>query len=147
MNWRKSAGVTTASFNTNALGVGSHTITANYAGNGNFNAASLGSIKGTVWNDVNADGFRAAGDPGLGGWTVFLDLDASGNGHQTLIEKLNESTLFLPVAVGAEGRIHLVNKQRVLRVTYPSKSGFSIWRARPFSCIIAAFTPSTCKKA
>src|SRR5438477_3480693 len=38
---------------------------------------------------------------------VFLDLDASGNGHQTLIEKLNESTLFLPVAVGAEGRIHL----------------------------------------
>ena len=45
---------------------------------GNFNPASLGSITGTVWNDVNADGARAAGDPGLSGWTVFLDLNNNG---------------------------------------------------------------------
>jgi hypothetical protein len=48
---------------------------------------------------------------------MFLDLDASGNGHQTMIEKLNESTHFLPVAVGPEGRIHLIQKRRILRVT------------------------------
>src|SRR4051794_12249041 len=46
---------------------------------GNFNVASLGSIQGTVWNDVNADGFRAASDVGMSGWTVFLDLNLDGN--------------------------------------------------------------------
>ena len=45
---------------------------------GNFNAASLGTIRGSVWNDVNADGSRATGDPGLGDWTVFLDLNGDG---------------------------------------------------------------------
>jgi len=49
--------------------------------------------------------------------SVFLDLDAAGNRHQTVLEKLNESTRFLPVAVGADGRIHLFNKHRVARVT------------------------------
>jgi len=48
---------------------------------------------------------------------LFLDLDASGVRHQTLLEKLNESTPFLPVAVGEEGRIHLFNKSRLVRVT------------------------------
>jgi hypothetical protein len=45
---------------------------------GNYNVASLGSVRGSVWNDVNADGFRAAGDPGLSDWTVFLDLNGDG---------------------------------------------------------------------
>lgn len=49
--------------------------------------------------------------------SVFLDLDPAGNRHQTVLEKLNESTRFLPVAVGAEGRIHLFNKHRLARVT------------------------------
>ena len=41
-----------------------------------------GSIQGTVWNDLNADGVRATDpdtgaftDPGLADWTVFLDLN------------------------------------------------------------------------
>ena len=67
---------------------------------------------------------------------LFLDLDASGHGHQTVVEKLNESSLFLPVAVGPEGRIHLVNKHRIRRVT-PGRQvlqndvyarGFDPWR-------------------
>src|SRR5262249_26126753 len=37
--------------------------------------------------------------PGVAG-SIFLDLDAAGNQHQTLLEKLNESARFLPVAVG-----------------------------------------------
>lgn len=53
---------------------------------------------------------------GLQGW-VFLDLDASGNSHQTVLGKLNESTRFLPVAVGEEGRVHLINKRRLARLT------------------------------
>jgi hypothetical protein len=67
---------------------------------------------------------------------MFLDLDASGHVHQTLVEKLNESSHFLPVAVGGDGRIHLFNKNRILRVT-PSRQvlpndvyarGFDPWR-------------------
>ncbi len=53
---------------------------------------------------------------GLQGW-VFLDLDAAANRHQTVLGKLNESTPFLPVAVGEEGRIHLINKRRLSRLT------------------------------
>jgi hypothetical protein len=37
-----------------------------------------GTIRGSVWNDVNADGIRAASDPGLDSWTVFLDLNGDG---------------------------------------------------------------------
>ena len=43
-----------------------------------------GSISGTVWNDQNKDGLRATDtvtgsftEPGLNGWTVFLDLDGN----------------------------------------------------------------------
>lgn len=54
--------------------------------------------------------------PGVQG-VVFLDLDAAGNRHQTVLEKLNESSRFVPAAVGPEGRIHLFNKHRVSRVT------------------------------
>jgi hypothetical protein len=39
--------------------------------------------------------------PGVAG-SIFIDLDAAGNQHQTLLEKLNESARFLPVAVGPE---------------------------------------------
>lgn len=67
---------------------------------------------------------------------VFLDLDSSGNRHQTILEKLNESARFLPVAMGDEGRIHLFNRQRLTRLV-PAKHvlqsdvfarGFEPWR-------------------
>jgi len=37
--------------------------------------AGTGTIRGTVWNDVNRDGVRDADDAGVAGWTVFLDLN------------------------------------------------------------------------
>ncbi|MCA9169716.1 MAG: tandem-95 repeat protein, partial [Planctomycetales bacterium] len=42
-----------------------------------FNFAG-GTIEGTVWHDLNDDGIHDATDPGLVGWTVFLDLDQLG---------------------------------------------------------------------
>src|SRR2546426_3724870 len=48
---------------------------------------------------------------------IFLDLDASGHRHQTVLEKVNESSPFLPVAIGEEGRIHLFNRRRLTRLT------------------------------
>lgn len=67
---------------------------------------------------------------------VFLDLDSSGNRHQTILEKLNESAPFLPVAMGDEGRIHLFNRARLTRIV-PGRQvlhsdvfarGFEPWR-------------------
>src|SRR4051794_40981731 len=34
---------------------------------------SKGSIQGSIWNDLNGDGVHDATDPGLPGWTVFID--------------------------------------------------------------------------
>ena len=72
---------------------------------------------------------------GLQGW-ISLDLDAAGNRHQTVLERLNETSRFLPVAVGDDGRILLVNKHRVSRVTTGRQviqsdvfaRGFQPWR-------------------
>ena len=48
---------------------------------------------------------------------IFLDLDATQKRHQTILEKLNESGTFLPLAVGEEGRTCLFNKAMLARVT------------------------------
>lgn len=67
---------------------------------------------------------------------LFLDLDARGSQHPTLLDTLNLSTAFIPVVVGGEGRVHLFRRDRLLRVT-PSRHvlasdlyarGFQEWR-------------------
>jgi hypothetical protein len=48
---------------------------------------------------------------------LFLDLDPDGRHHPTVLDQLNLSARFLPVAVGDEGRIHLYHKSHLSRVT------------------------------
>ena len=43
-----------------------------------YDIDKVGTITGTKWNDLNADGGRDAGEPGLAEWTIFLDADADG---------------------------------------------------------------------
>jgi len=82
--------------------------------------------------------------PGLAG-SIFLDLDAAGNQHQTILERMNESTRFLPVAVGPEGRIHLINKARLARLTVGKgvvpgdvfARGFQPWREEHVQVLLA----------
>ncbi len=67
---------------------------------------------------------------------VFLDLDARGEHHPTALDMLNQSTPFIPVVVGDEGRVHLVRRQHLVRVTSNRESiasdlyarGFKEWR-------------------
>lgn len=67
---------------------------------------------------------------------VFLELDPARRQHQTILERLNEASRFLPVAVGPEGLIQLFAKARLARVTAgPSvlqsdvfDRGFKPWR-------------------
>jgi hypothetical protein len=43
-----------------------------------FGNARAGGVSGTVFNDVDADGVRDAGEPGLAGALVYVDLNNSG---------------------------------------------------------------------
>ena len=76
---------------------------------------------------------------------LFLDMEVGVRGPRTLIEKLNESAPFLAAAVGPEGRIHLFNKSRILRVT-PGRGvlhsdvfarGFEPWREEEAECTLS----------
>ena len=46
----------------------------------NFDATGSGvaSITGTIWNDLNSNGVFETSEPGLDGWTVFLDNNSDG---------------------------------------------------------------------
>lgn len=83
-------------------------------------------IPATLWTSDRRD---------VAAW-LFLDLDAHGAQHPTLLDSLNQSTPFLPVVVGDEGRVHLFRRDQLLRVT-PSRHvmasdlfarGFQEWR-------------------
>jgi hypothetical protein len=39
---------------------------------------ALGAISGTKWNDLDTDGVNDPGEPGLEGWTVYLDTNGDG---------------------------------------------------------------------
>jgi hypothetical protein len=89
----------------------------------------------TLWTS------RSQGESGH----LFLDLDPSGSRHQTLIERLNETARFLPIAIGEEGRIHLFNKGRLTRVTVGRSvlqsdvfaRGFTPWREEECELVLA----------
>jgi uncharacterized protein (DUF2141 family) len=76
-----------------------------------FNFAG-GDIVGTVWNDINADGIRAVDpltgeftDPGLEGWTVFIDMKPAGGGGLNGIPDPGEPI----TTTDASGQYHFSN--------------------------------------
>jgi hypothetical protein len=46
--------------------------------NVNFGSTSTSVVAGVVFNDLNGNGTRDVVEPGLGGWTVFLDKNNNG---------------------------------------------------------------------
>jgi hypothetical protein len=52
--------------------------TAQRATNVNFGASQLGTIAGTIFYDLGFTGTLVAGDPGLAGFTMFVDNNANG---------------------------------------------------------------------
>ncbi len=51
-------------------------------GSKNFGADQLGNVTGNIFYDVNGTGTLAAGDPGLAGWTVYIDNNRNGQFDQ-----------------------------------------------------------------
>lgn len=61
---------------------GAESVAPDFA-NYNIAVATPGSLRGTIWNDLNSNGVRNVNpttgeftDPGLAGWTVFADLNS-----------------------------------------------------------------------
>jgi len=48
-------------------------LTGTYSMHMSDNAVPTGEIRGSKWNDINQDGIRDAGEPGLEGWVIFID--------------------------------------------------------------------------
>ena len=68
--------VTSTALGTIEITVTPQSGTASLGGLG-IRPAKLGSIEGQKWNDLNGDTVKDSNEPGLEGWTIFLD--ANGN--------------------------------------------------------------------
>jgi subtilisin-like proprotein convertase family protein len=61
------------------------------------------AIRGLAWNDADGDGVRDAGEPGLAGWTIYLDLDSDGEldgGEPTATTAADGSYAFTDLPAG-----------------------------------------------
>ncbi len=53
-------------------------VSGDVASDMNFGNYAFGEISGTKWDDLNINGIREDGEPGIEDWTVFLDADDDG---------------------------------------------------------------------
>jgi hypothetical protein len=67
---------------------------------GNYQRATK---SGTKFHDLNANGVRDEGEPGLGGWTIMAFVDANGNG----VRDLAENTVGASAVTGQDGSYSL----------------------------------------
>ncbi len=78
-------------------GFGSDTTSQNGNSGLSFTCGDCGEIHGAKWTDIDADGVRDTGEPGLAGVTVYLDLNNNGvydSGEPTTLTMAdNPSTL------------------------------------------------------
>ena len=76
-----------------------------------------GSVRGSVWNDVNRDGVRNSSpsgvfsDPGLAGWSVYLDMNRSrafDTGEPTALTDADGAYVFPDLQIGEYEIIEIV---------------------------------------
>jgi len=87
---------------------GSHnidlTLAAPNAAGVDFGNSAPPQIHGLKWDDRDGDGLRAPGEPGLAGWTIFLDQDGDGQldpGETATLTNPNGEYLLGGLAVGS----------------------------------------------
>jgi hypothetical protein len=65
--------------------------------------ASTSAIQGIKWNDLNGNGVQDAGEPGLAGWTIYLDQNNNGQldtGETSTLTDDNGNYSFTNLAAG-----------------------------------------------
>ncbi|CAN7345707.1 beta strand repeat-containing protein [Rhizobium sp. LjRoot254] len=77
-----------------------------YVSQGGFeewNLQSAGSLTGTKFEDLDGDGIKDAGEPGMGGVTIFIDTDKDGvrdAGERSTVTDANGNYTFFGVPLG-----------------------------------------------
>lgn len=103
------------------------TLTAGDATGVDFGQFQLGTVTGQVYQDLNGNGTRNAGEPGLAGWRVFID--ANGNGTFDVGEKetISDSNGDYTIAGLRPGAYSLVEELRApgWSRTGPASGSFS----------------------
>lgn len=76
-------------------------------------------IGGTVWNDVDADGTRGAAEVGLGGWTVYVDVNNNGTLDSTepRTGTAPDGSYVLPLTASGDYTVRQVRPQHWLAST------------------------------
>jgi subtilisin family serine protease/subtilisin-like proprotein convertase family protein len=97
--------VNRAGWNQTAPAGGFHTLTLDASTNATNidfgNRQPPGTIRGTVFSDYDSDGAQGPAEPGLGGWTVYLDLNDSGTldaGEASQVSGANGAYEFINLA-------------------------------------------------
>ena len=87
-----------------------------------FTASDLpGQITGSKWNDLDGDGNRDAGEPGLPGWKIYIDTNFSGSWESGEPYALTDSSGVYTLSNVTPG-IHIVGEvqQSGWQQTYPA---------------------------
>ncbi|MFB2881083.1 Calx-beta domain-containing protein [Floridanema aerugineum] len=77
-------------------------------------------IRGIKWNDLNGDRIRNAGEPGLAGWTIYLDLNNNSkldSGEPSTTTDVNGNYAFTGLSAGTYTVAEV--RQRGWRQTFP----------------------------
>ncbi len=88
-----------------------------------------GSISGVKWNDLNNDGQKTNGEPGLANWKIYLHKDSCAGAiiDSTLTDSLgNYNFVVLPGAYGVTEQV-----QNFWRQTFPANNCASITTSTP----------------
>ena len=89
----------------------------------------VGTIRGTVWNDANGDGFQSTGETPQTGVTVFLDLNSDGlpgTDEPAAVSGLDGAWEFLKVPIGTWRVTEILPAGWVSAVGRPSVSAVSV---------------------
>ena len=85
------------------------------------------SIHGTKWNDLDGDGLREAGEPGLADWTIYLDINNNGQldaGEPSEVTNQDGAYWFTGLSTGTHRIAEVM--QPGWEQTYPSQPGIHV---------------------
>ncbi|MEZ6048188.1 MAG: SdrD B-like domain-containing protein [Planctomycetaceae bacterium] len=93
----------------------------------NEGVTGTGAITGNVWHDLNGDGIKDAGDTGIAGWTVYLDLNENKEldpEDPFVLTDGDGNYLFEGILGGAPGNTISYEVQQVFPVGWEGSPGF-----------------------
>ena len=101
-----------------------------------------GTIRGTKWNDLNGNGIKDDNEPGLAGWTIYLDENENGqldDGETFVITDAEGNYLFEDLEAPGTYVVAEVPKSSDV-VTFPSEENVSLVNNDSSNSELSAYT-------